>query len=123
MNSALVPAWLRDHYAAVDANDFEAVGANFDDEIEVRFGNRPPARGREQVAATLADVHAPFRSSEHRFLEVWEQGHRTLIAFDVTYFMNDGSEETIETFTILDRQDGLIRRMRVYIDEGVLRGG
>lgn len=122
MNSSLVTPWLREHYAAVDANEFEKVGARFADEIEVRFGNRPPARGREQVAATLADVHAPFRNSVHRFLDVWEQGHRTLIAFEVDYHLNDGSEVTIETFTILDLQDGLIKRMRVYIDEGALRG-
>lgn len=122
MNSSLVPAWLREHYAAVDANDFATVGRNFAEQIEVRFGNRPVATGKQEVAKTLADVHTPFQRSLHRFQEVWEQGHRTLIAFDVSYEMNDGSEVRIETFTVLDRQDGLIKRMRVYIDEGVLRG-
>jgi ketosteroid isomerase-like protein len=115
--------WLHEHYEHVDANDFAWVGEHLADDVEVRFGNRPPAVGKEQVAATLADVHAPFKHSHHRFVEVWQQGHRTLIAFDVTYAMNDGSEVRIETFTILDREDGLIRRMKVYIDEGPLRAG
>jgi ketosteroid isomerase-like protein len=122
VNSSFVPAWLREHYEAVDANDFAKVGERFAEDVEVRFGNRPPALGREAAARTLADVHAPFRHSFHRFLDVWEQGHRTLIAFDVSYEMNDGSEVRIETFTILDTQEGLIKRMRVYIDEGALRG-
>ena len=42
--------------------------------------------------------------------------------FDVTYSMNDGSEVRIETFTILERRDELIKSMKVYIDEGPLRG-
>jgi ketosteroid isomerase-like protein len=122
VNSSLLPGWLREHYERVDANDFAYLGERFAEDIEVRFGNRPPARGKEEVAATLADVHEPFERSLHRFQDVWEQGHRTLIAFDVTYFMNDGSEVRIETFTILDRRDEQIKRMKVYIDEGPLRG-
>jgi hypothetical protein len=122
MNSAGIESWLREHYEHVDANDFAWVGERFAADIEVRFGNRPAAVGKEEATATLADVHAPFHHSTHRFVEVWQQGHRTLIAFDVTYAMNDGSEVRIETFTILDRADGLIKRMKVYIDEGPLRG-
>ncbi|MFT3864287.1 MAG: nuclear transport factor 2 family protein [Solirubrobacterales bacterium] len=119
--SAVAPPWLEEHYRRVDANDFAWLGEQFGDDIEVRFGDRPPAVGKNDVAATLADVHAPFDHSTHRFVEVWQQGHRTLIAFDVTYAMKDGSEERLETFTILDRADGLIKRMKVYIDEGPLR--
>lgn len=122
MNPAVEP-WLHEHYARVDANDFEWLDEHMAEDIEVRFGNRPPARGKQEVGATLADVHAPFHHSTHRFVEVWHQGHRVLIAFDVTYAMKDGSEVRIETFTILDREDGLIKRMKVYIDEGPLRAG
>jgi ketosteroid isomerase-like protein len=120
MNPAVEP-WLHEHYRRVDANDFAWLDQQLADDVEVRFGNRPPARGKQEVGATLADVHAPFHHSTHRFVEVWQQGHRTLIAFDVTYAMKDGSEVRIETFTILDRFDGLIKRMKVYIDESPLR--
>lgn len=120
MNPAVEP-WLAENYRRVDANDFAWLDAQLADDIEVRFGNRPVAVGKGEVGATLADVHAPFHHSTHRFVEVWQQGHRTLIAFDVNYAMKDGSEVRIETFTILDRADGLIRRMKVYIDESPLR--
>jgi ketosteroid isomerase-like protein len=121
VNASLAPGWLREHYERVDANDFAYLGSRFSDDIEVRFGNRPAAVGKEAVAATLADVHRPFRSSLHRFVDIWQQGHSTLIAFDVTYSMNDGSEVRLETFTILERRDELIKSMKVYIDEGPLR--
>lgn len=122
MNASLAPDWLREHYERVDANDFAYLGERFADDIEVRFGNRPMASGKQAVGATLADVHAPFERSLHRFVDIWQQGHATLIAFDVTYFMKDGSEVRLETFTILERRDELIKRMKVYIDEGPLRG-
>lgn len=122
MNASLAPTWLREHYERVDANDFAYLGEKFAEDAEVRFGNRPPALGRAAIAATLGDVHKPFQRSLHRFMDIWEQGHTTLIAFDVSYTMNDGSEVRIETFTILERQGEQIKRMRVYIDEGVLRG-
>jgi ketosteroid isomerase-like protein len=115
-----VPDWLREHYARVDANDFGYVLGKFADDIEVRFGIRPPAAGKDAVREVLADVHRPFESSVHRFTNVWEQGTATLVEFDVTYTLNDGSQVTMETFSVLEREDGLIKSLRVYIDEGPL---
>jgi ketosteroid isomerase-like protein len=122
MSSSLQPSWLREHYERVDANDFAYLREKFAEDAEVRFGNRPPAVGRQAIASTLADFHSPFVGSLHRFVDAWYQGHLTLIAFDVSYMMNDGSEVRIETFTILECDDELIKRMHVYIDEGPLRG-
>jgi ketosteroid isomerase-like protein len=116
-----VPDWLREHYARVDANDFAYVVGKFSDGIRVRFGNRPEATGKEAVRELLADVHRAFESSRHRFANVWQQGDTTLIAFDVTYTLFGGSTVPMETFTVLERMDGLITGMRVYIDEGPLR--
>jgi ketosteroid isomerase-like protein len=120
VSEAAVPDWLREHYARVDANDFGYVLGKFADDIEVRFGIRPPAKGKDAVREVLADVHKPFESSLHRFTNVWEQGTTTLVEFDVTYTLNDGSRVTMETFSVLEREDGLIKSLRVYIDEGPL---
>ena len=68
-----VPDWLREHYARVDANDFAYVLGRFADSIEVRFGNRPPAVGREAARELLADVHRAFASSQHRFRSIRTQ--------------------------------------------------
>ena len=120
-DEARVPDWLREHYARVDANDFAYVLGRFADSIEVRFGNRPPAVGREAARELLADVHRAFASSQHRFANVWPQGSTTLVQFDVTYTRHDGSRVPMGTFTVLEREAGLITSMRVYIDEGPLR--
>jgi ketosteroid isomerase-like protein len=117
-----VPDWLRTHYARVDANDFAFVLGRFSDDVEVRFGIRPTLRGRRAVGGMLADVHRPFEASLHRFTNVWQMGRTTLVEFDVTYTLRDGSTVSMETFTVLEREEGLITSMRVYIDEGPLRG-
>ena len=120
---APAPDWLREHYERVDANDFAFVLGRFSDEIEVRFGIRPAVTGRAAAAGVLADVHRWFESSRHRFTNVWQQGATTLVEFDVTYTLHDGSTVPMETFTVLERDAGLIRSMRVYIDESPLRVG
>ena len=116
-----VPDWLREHYARVDANDFAYVLGRFSDQVEVRFGNRPPATGKEAARELLADVHRAFESSRHRFANVWQQGGTTLVQFEVTYILHGGATVPMGTFTVLDREDGLITSMRVYIDEAPLR--
>jgi ketosteroid isomerase-like protein len=118
--SERAPDWLRAQYARVDANDFAAVLGGFSDEIEVRFGNRPRATGKEAVARLLADVHRSFASSRHRFADVLQLGGTTMVEFDVVYTLHDGSRVPMETFTVLEREDGLITSMRVYIDEAPL---
>jgi len=117
-----VPGWLREHYARVDANDFAYVIDKLSEGVEVRFGNRPPASGRQAVRELLADVHRSFVSSEHRFARVWEQGGTTLVQFDVTYTLDDNSKVPMGTFTVLEREQDRITSMRVYIDETPLRG-
>jgi ketosteroid isomerase-like protein len=116
-----VPEWLSEHYQKVDGNDFDYLAAHFADDIEVTFANRPTARGKQAVGATLADFHKPFQNTTHHFKNVWSDGTRTLIAFDVNYRLNDGTEVAIESFTILEREQERIKRMRVYLDEGPLR--
>ena len=105
----------------MDANDFTYVLGKLSEEVQVRFGNRPPARGKEAARDLLADVHRTFESSYHRFANVWQQGGTNLVQFDVTYTLHDGSKVPMGTFTVLEREGGLITSMRVYIDESPLR--
>lgn len=105
----------------MDANDFDYVLGKFADQVQVRFGNRPPATGKVAARELLADVHRAFESSRHRFANVWQQGRTTLVQFDVTYTLHGGSTVPMGTFTVLEREDGRITSMRVYIDEAPLR--
>jgi len=105
----------------VSANDLSYELDKITDQVEVRFGNRPPATGKEAARDLLAEVHRAFESSRHRFANVWQQGGTTLVQFEVTYILHGGATVPMGTFTVLDREDGLITSMRVYIDEAPLR--
>ena len=114
-----VPDWLGRHYDAVDGARLDEYLADFDEDAEIRFGAGPVVRGKPDVRAALAAGHARH-AMRHEFLHVWEAGTTTLAEFEVTYTYPDGRVETVPALTVLERRDGLITSMRVYVDR--LRG-
>ena len=117
----MIPGWVSDYYAAVDANDFATCFDQWHEEIELQFGSRPPAKGREATRTTLAAAHAPWVSVSHSIRNLWETpDEMTLIEFDATYDLKAGGTKTIPTFTVLHRRDAKIDVLRVYIDESSL---
>lgn len=116
-----VPDWVRRFYADVDAGNVAANVALWAPDFELRFGARAPARGHEEAKRTLAAVHEPFDAVSHRFVNVWERDDTTVCEFEATYALKRGGEITLPTLTVLERRDGKIASMRVYMDEGPLR--
>jgi SnoaL-like domain len=110
-----VPDWLRRHYDAVDAARLDDYLDDFSDAAEIRFGSGPSVRGKADVRAALAAGHARHEM-QHEFLHVWESGSTTIAEFAVTYRYADGRVETVPALTVLERPDGLVTSMRVYID-------
>jgi ketosteroid isomerase-like protein len=119
----MIPDWVAAYYAAVDANDFASCFEQWHDDIELQFGSRPPAKGREDTRTTLAAAHAPWVSVSHEIRNLWETpDEMTLIEFLATYDLKAGGTKTIPTFTVLHRTDRKIDVLRVYIDEASLAG-
>jgi len=110
-----VPDWLRRHYEAVDAARLDDYLADFADDAEIRFGAGPVVRGKEDVRAALAAGHARH-AMRHEFLNVWEAGSTTIAEFSVMYTYADGRVESVPALTVLERPNGLVTSMRVYID-------
>ena len=111
----VVPDWLRRHYEAVDAARLDDYLADFADDAEIRFGAGPTVRGKADLRAALAAGHARH-AMRHEFLNVWEDGATTIAEFAVTYDYPDGRVETVPALTVLERADGLVVSMRVYLD-------
>jgi hypothetical protein len=110
-----VPDWLRCHYDAVDAARLDDYLGDFADTAEIRFGAGPTVRGKADVRTALAAGHARHEM-RHEFLHVWESASTTIAEFAVTYTYPDGRVETVPALTVLERPDGLVTSMRVYID-------
>jgi ketosteroid isomerase-like protein len=57
----------------------------------------------------------------HEFRNVWQSGATTIVEFDVRYTFADGSVLDTQSLAILDRADGRVRSLRVYLDHGPVR--
>jgi len=114
-----VPVWLRDHYTLVDAGRIDDYRADFADDVELQFGHAPAVQGVGPVAERLAEGHRRHAMS-HTFEHVWQSGETTIVEFTVEYRYPDGRRETTPAVTIIDRRDGRITSLRIYLDR--LRG-
>ena len=116
------PDWVSRFYAAVDAGDGAAALAQMAPDVEVQFGLRELARGRDAVAQTLAAVHAPLAGVRHEFRNVWTQDEVTICEFRAHYTLRRGGGLTLPSLTVLERGPHGIVALRVYIDESPLHG-
>lgn len=116
--SADVPQWLRDLYTQVDAADLDGYLRGYADDVEMRFGSAPAVTGKTAVRAALAAGH-DRHAMAHTFANVWTVGDTSICEFQVRYTMRaNGRVVEIPSLAVLRRRpsDGLIDRMRVYLD-------
>ena len=113
---AEVPAWVREHYALVDAGDLDRYISDFAPDIELRFASHAPVYGRDAVREALAGGHAEHEMA-HTVVNCWEVGDTTILEFDVLYTYPDGHSHAVPSVALLRRDgDGLIASLRVYLD-------
>jgi ketosteroid isomerase-like protein len=113
---AEVPAWVREHYALVDAAALDRYVADFAPDVELRLASRPPVHGREAVRNALAAGHARHEM-EHTVVNCWESGDTTILEFDVLYTYPDGHSHPAPSVALVRRNaDGLIASLRIYLE-------
>ena len=111
-----VPAWVREHYALVDAAEVDRYVTDFAPDVELRFASHPPVHGREAVRDALAAGHAEHDMA-HTVINCWEVGDTTILEFDVVYTYPDGHGHAVPSVALVRRDaDGLIGSLRVYVD-------
>jgi ketosteroid isomerase-like protein len=114
---AVIPNWVRDHYALVDVGDVDRYIQDFAPDCELRFASNPPVRGRAAVRDALAAGHAEHDMA-HTVVGCWTVGDTTILEFDVTYTYRDGHSHMVPSVAIVRRSaDELIERLHVYVDK------
>ena len=112
-----VPAWVREHYALVDAGDVDRYVQDFAQDVELRFGSHAPVRGRAAVRDALAAGHAEHEMA-HTIVGCWEVAETTILEFDVLYTYRDGGRELVPSVALIQRgTDGLARSVRIYVEK------
>ena len=111
----------RSLFAAVDAQDVDALAALLADDSRLVFGNQEPLLGRAAVLAGNEAFFQLVRGLRHQVRNEWTVGADTIAETDVTYTRLDGKEVTVPAVTIWRVDgDGLIVDLRIYVDQAPL---
>ena len=112
-----VPAWVREHYRLVDAAALEQYIDDFAADVELRFANFPPVRGRDAAREALAAGHA-HHDMEHTIVGYFEDDATSTIEFEVLYTYRDGSTSTVPSCAVIHRDGaGRFDSVRIYLDQ------
>lgn len=110
--------WVRNYFKTVDTLDAETIAANFTDDGKFRFGNQPPAVGKQTVRDTLAQFFATIQAIHHENTGLWldEDGNSALWEADVTYTRQNGTRITLPCASVLRSQNDQICDFRMNMD-------
>jgi ketosteroid isomerase-like protein len=108
--------WIDEYFADVDAMRLEPWLDRHTDDVVVRFGNNPPAVGKEQVGQAIAGFWETIGGLRHTVRKSHQAGDTVTMEFDVTYERTDGKEVTVPCASVLHRRGDLVDSLSVYID-------
>ncbi len=111
-----VKAWIEKIGNAIDAKDSEGF-ANFITEDGIfRFGNQPEVKGRKAIADSVAAFFGMIKKSEHRIVNVWDNGNAIVWQGEVTYTRLDDKIVPVNFTNIFYMKENLISDYLIYID-------
>jgi hypothetical protein len=108
--------WIRDYFDDVDNMRLDDWIARHSDDVVVRFGNNPPARGKEEVAGNIGYFWTLIGGLKHNLVNNFEVDGTTIVEWNVDYLRKDGATVTVPCTSILHRSGNLVDALRVYID-------
>jgi hypothetical protein len=108
--------WVREYYNDVDNMRLDDWIARHTDDVVVRFGNNPPARGKDEVANNIGQFWTMIGGLKHDIQNRWDVDGTTILEVDVDYTRSDGQHVTVPCTSILHRSGDLVDSLRVCID-------
>jgi SnoaL-like domain len=108
--------WVNAYYDDVDHMRLDEWLARHTDDVVVRFGNNPPARGKEEVGGNIGGFWSMIGGLKHTILRSYEVDGTTILEADVDYTRKDGNHVVVPCTTFLHREGDLVDELRVYID-------
>jgi limonene-1,2-epoxide hydrolase len=86
-----------------------------------RFGNAPPAVGREAISQLTKSSHfAQIIGLSFDIRAIWEQNNIVICEMEISYTRTDGRILTLPFTDIFHIEGNLVREMRIYIDPSPL---
>jgi hypothetical protein len=112
---------LNGYYDAMEAKDWERLGAHYADDITLTFANAQTVTGRETVLAGMVDLIGRVRSLGHKLVNVWEEDGGLVIFESIGIWnLHDGTMISIKACSLFTLVDGKFTDQRIYVDNAPL---
>ena len=107
---------INEIFAAIDARDTQRFLDFLTSRCGFRFGNMPPASGKDAIARAVGGFFASVAGLSHEVLEVWLETDAAICHGLVTYTRADGSRLTVPFADIFRFEGDLISEYLIFID-------
>ncbi|MBT8442721.1 MAG: nuclear transport factor 2 family protein [Gammaproteobacteria bacterium] len=114
--------WIKDMFAALDAEGVPGLFPYLHDDVLFRFGSFPPGHGRETFDETWRAISTDIASLSHELLDVWDMGESAVCRGNVTYELKDGRSVTVPFVNVFYLRDGKIAEYLIYVDASAVFG-
>jgi ketosteroid isomerase-like protein len=108
--------WITDYYQDVDNLRLDEYVRRHTDDVVVKFGNNPPAVGKEQVRQAIGGFFQSIGGMRHRFINVYEEGDTAILELEIDYTRKDGGQVSVPAMSVLHRRGELVDQLRIYVD-------
>jgi hypothetical protein len=113
-------AWTTELFRSIDAKDTRRFVGFLTEDGQFRFGNAPPALGRQAIASLLDGFFASIKSLSHDVAKTWTVPDHVICEGTVTYTRHDGSTLSVPFVDVFVMQGKLIKDYLIYIDASQL---
>jgi ketosteroid isomerase-like protein len=112
---------IKDLIALFEKMDVEKALTYFTDDGLYRFGNYPPAIGRQAIREATTSSHLDqIKGIAFDIKAIWENADAVTCEMDIHYTRNDNTVLTLPCTDIFRMEGEKIREMRVYMDASPL---
>ena len=116
-NTATVHALLK----MFESFDVEGFLAHLTDEAVYRFGNYPPATGKDAIRETIKASHMDqIKGISFDILKTYEQGDAVIAELAVNYHLTNGNTTTLPCLDIFRFNGEKVSAMLVFMDASPL---
>ena len=108
---------LTDYFDAMEAKDFDRLGAYYAENITQTFANAPTITGSDTLLARMVDLLGKVKSLAHPLINVWQEDDGvTIVEVTSVWHFHDDTVIRINACSIFTIADGKFTDQRIYVD-------
>ncbi len=107
---------IEDIAKSIDSKDAKKFSEYITEDGTFRFGNAEPVQGRKNIEDYVAYFFSMIKRSEHKVVELWDEGKNIIWQGEVRYTRLDEKKVTVNFVNIFNMKEDMITDYFIYID-------